>query len=145
MASKILYSCAVTTFTLLLHPCASVHLQCELSSWSTGIATWCGNANGAGSEDKSCIKAVLKLACCLNHLEELFQCMCFSTIRIVGGACGYQYYAVDEPPFWSMITAGSPFIYNSGNRCGSCYQVCVCPSMIDAIAAMHAQFNIWKC
>lgn len=121
MTSKIFYSIAVTAFTLLLHPCASIHLHRELSSWSTGIATWYGDANGAGSEGNSRIKNVFKLACCLNNFSLLHA---FLNTRFVGGACGYQY-AVDERPFSSMIAAGSPFIYDSGNGCGSCYRVCV--------------------
>ena len=125
MASKLQllsFSAIVVVVASLFHPCASAEFHRELSSWSGGIATWYGDANGAGSEGNRSMRFDNALS--LNwHLSGSYclMCACLNACA-VGGACGYQY-AVDQPPFSSMIAAGSPFIYDSGDGCGSCYRV----------------------
>lgn len=116
------YFAILALFAVFLKFCFSQNVTIDDNGWGYAGVTWYGEAGGAGSTGtyyyiSFILFLIVSYFSFLNSL--IFNMLLYFRI---GGACGYGL-AVANPPFYGMVSAGGPSLFNNGKGCGTCYLV----------------------
>ena len=118
------YFAILALFAVSLKFSYSQNVTIEDNGWGYAGVTWYGEAGGAGSTGTYYyifflyFNSIYIYVCYFSFLNNLIMLLYFR----IGGACGYGF-AVANPPFYGMVSAGGPSLFNNGKGCGTCYQV----------------------